>query len=122
NDGIDPIPSNAYDVNGTWDMDRDTDWQKTLFGNTSYLTDVQGSISGGNGSTQFMVSGNYHRQTSVFLGDFKNDKIGVTSNLNHRTANDRFSIQLSTTFNSNKNQLPGDGLLVSDALNLAPNA
>ncbi|RUA18585.1 MAG: SusC/RagA family TonB-linked outer membrane protein [Flavobacteriia bacterium] len=122
NDGIDPIPSYANDVNGTWDLDRDTDWQKTLFGNTSYLTDVQGSISGGNGSTQFMVSGNYHGQTSVFLGDFKNDKIGVTSNLNHRTANDRFSIQLSTTFNSNKNQLPGDGLLVTDALNLAPNA
>jgi len=122
NDGIDPIPSYAYDVNGTWDLDRNTDWQKELFGNTSYLTDVQGSISGGNESTQFLVSGNYHRQTSVFHGDFHNDKIGVASNLSHKTADERFSIQLSTTFSSNKNRLPGDGLLVLDALNLAPNA
>jgi TonB-linked SusC/RagA family outer membrane protein len=122
NDGIDPIPFHAYDVNGTWDMDRHTDWQKKLFGNTSYLTDLQGSISGGNETTQFLVSGNFHRQTSVFPGDFNNDKIGVLSNLGHRSANDRFSIQLSTTFSSNKNRLPGDGLLVLDALNLAPNA
>ncbi|MEO2052010.1 MAG: SusC/RagA family TonB-linked outer membrane protein [Allomuricauda sp.] len=122
NDGIDPIPFHAYDVNGTWDMDRHTDWQRKLFGNTSYLTDLQGSISGGNETTQFLVSGNFHRQTSVFPGDFNNDKIGVLSNLGHRSANNRFSIQLSTTFSSNKNRLPGDGLLVLDALNLAPNA
>ncbi len=122
NDGIDPIPFYAYDVNGTWDMDRHTDWQRKLFGNTSYLTDVQGSISGGNETTQFLVSGNFHRQTSVFPGDFNNDKIGVLSNLGHRSANNRFSIQLSTTFSANKNRLPGDGLLVLDALNLAPNA
>ena len=45
NDGIEPIPSNAYDVNGTWDQDRNTDWQRELFGNTSYMTNVQGSVS-----------------------------------------------------------------------------
>ncbi|MCK0160490.1 SusC/RagA family TonB-linked outer membrane protein [Allomuricauda sp. F6463D] len=122
NDGIDPFPSNAYDVNGTWYPNRQTDWQKALFGRTSYLTDVRGSISGGNASTQFLVSGNYYSQSSVFPGNFSNNKVSVLSNLGHRTKDNRFSVQLSTSFTSNTNDLPGDGLLVFQALQLAPNA
>lgn len=122
NDGIDPIPFSAYDVNGTWDPNRNTDWQETLFGRTSYLTDIRGSISGGNELTQFLISGNYFSQSSVFPGNFSNDKVSVLSNLGHRTKDNRFSVQLSTSFTSNTNDLPGDGLLVFRALQLAPNA
>src|SRR5690606_26009068 len=45
NDGITEYPYNAYDVNGTWDPKRETDWQKVIFGKTSYLTNIQGSRS-----------------------------------------------------------------------------
>ncbi|MFD2101307.1 SusC/RagA family TonB-linked outer membrane protein [Flagellimonas iocasae] len=122
NDGVTEYPANAYDVNGTWDQDRETDWQKVFFGKTSYLTNVQGSISGGDAQTQFLVSGNYHAQTSVFPGDYKNDKISVLANLGHRTQDGRFSVQLSTSYTANGNHLPGDGFLVSEAFSLAPNA
>src|SRR5690606_12961837 len=98
-----------YDVNGTWNPDRYTDWQRVLIGKTSYLTNVQGSISGGNARTQFLVSGNYHGQSSVFPGDYKNDKVSVLTNLGHRTMDGRFSVQLSTSYTSNRNNLPGDG-------------
>ena len=122
NDGINPLPSNAYDVNGTWNESSNTDWQKTLFGKTSYLTIGQGSISGGNGHTQFLVSGNYHKQTGVFPGYHHNDKISTLANLSHKTKNDRLSLQLTAIHTSNQNNLPSDGLIVSKAISLAPNA
>jgi len=122
NDGIDPLPFNAYDINGTWDDTRETDWQKVLFGKTSYLTNFQGSISGGNQQTRFLVSGTAHKQTSVFPGDFNNNKISALANLNHKSKNDKLSLQFSSSYTSNQNNLPGDGLLVLQALTLAPNA
>tara|TARA_R100000935_G_scaffold58923_1_gene100045 strand:+ start:17858 stop:20809 length:2952 start_codon:yes stop_codon:yes gene_type:complete len=122
NDGIDPIPFYAYDVNGTWNENRETDWQKVLFGKTAYLTNIQGSISGGGNQTRFLVSGNYHKQTSVFPGDYSNDKISALASLNHTSKNDRLSLQLSTNYTNNRNNLPGDGALVYVALALPPNA
>src|SRR5690606_14513200 len=121
NDGIDPLPSNAYDINGTWDNNRYTDWQKILFGKTSYLTNLQGSISGGNAQTSFMVSGNYHFQSNVFIGDYHNDKVSLLTNLNHRTKDDKLTFQLSIGYTSNQNNLPGTSLVLS-ALTLPPNA
>ncbi|MHA7831835.1 MAG: SusC/RagA family TonB-linked outer membrane protein [Flagellimonas sp.] len=122
NDGVTEYPANAYDVNGTWDQNRETDWQKVFFGKTSYLTNVQGSVSGGDARTHFLVSGNYHTQTSVFSGDYKNEKISMLANLGHRSKDGRFSLQLSTSYTSNGNNLPGDGSLVTKAFALAPNA
>ncbi|MHA7830184.1 MAG: SusC/RagA family TonB-linked outer membrane protein [Flagellimonas sp.] len=122
NDGVTQYPANAYDVNGTWDQNKETDWQKLFFGKTSYLTNVQGSISGGDSRTQFLLNGNYHGQTSVFPGDYRNDKISVLANVGHRSKDRRFSVQLSTSYIANGNNLPGDGSLVTKAFALAPNA
>ncbi|MCR9228664.1 MAG: SusC/RagA family TonB-linked outer membrane protein [Flavobacteriaceae bacterium] len=121
NDGIDPLPSNAYDINGTWDENRYTNWQKVLFGKTSYLTNVQGSMSGGSQQTQFLISGNYHRQSNVYYGDYANDKISVLANLNHASKDDRFGLQFSTGYTANTNNLPATGLAAT-ALGLPPNA
>ena len=122
NDGVDPIPFYAYDVNGTWDENRETDWQKVLFGKTAYLTNIQGSISGGSDRTRFFFFFNYHKQTSVFPGDYSNDKISALASLNHTSKNDRLSLQLSTNYTNNRNNLPGDAALVYVALALPPNA
>lgn len=121
NDGIDPLPYNAYDINGTWDENRETDWQKELFGKTSYLTDIQGSFSGGNEQTQFLISGNFNKQTTVFPGDFGNNKIAVLSNLHHQSINDKLSLKFSVNYMTNNNNLPSNDL-IREALLLAPNA
>lgn len=121
NDGVSPLPFNAYDVNGTWNPSRETDWQKVLFGKTSYLTNLRGSLSGGTANTGFLLSGTYHRQTNVFPGDFENDKVSALANLHHRSNNDRLSVQFSAAYTSNRNNLPATGLVLS-AISLAPNA
>ncbi len=52
NDGI-GFGEADYDVNGVWDRNRYTDWQKELLGGTAEFTDLQGSVSGGSERTQF---------------------------------------------------------------------
>ncbi|WP_349293608.1 TonB-dependent receptor plug domain-containing protein [Flavobacterium flavigenum] len=66
NDGL-SYGATDYDINGTWDQNRYTDWQKELLGGTSLQQDIQGTLSGGSERTQFLLSGNYHQETTVFL-------------------------------------------------------
>jgi TonB-linked SusC/RagA family outer membrane protein len=121
NDGITEYPVYAYDINGTWDQNRYTDWQEELMGETAYYTTASTSVQGGSEETQFLVRGNYEEQTTVFPGDFKYQKGGALVNLNHTAKNDKFSMQLSANFVTDKNKLPPTNL-VYDAYSLAPNA
>ncbi|MCR9229102.1 MAG: SusC/RagA family TonB-linked outer membrane protein [Flavobacteriaceae bacterium] len=122
NDGVEPIPDNAYDINGTWDTDRYTNWQKELFGRTSYLTNVQGTLSGGSQQTQFLISGNFNGQTDALPGDHHSTKVSGLANLNHKTKDGRFSAQLSTNYVSHTNDLPYSVSLVLEGLLTPPNA
>jgi TonB-linked SusC/RagA family outer membrane protein len=121
NDGITEYPVYAYDINGTWDQNRYTDWQEELMGETAYYTTASTNVQGGSEETQFLVRGNYEEQTTVFPGDFKYQKGGALVNLNHTAKNDKFSMQLSANFVTDKNKLPPTNL-VYDAYSLSPNA
>src|SRR5690606_35438196 len=68
NDERDPR-ANDYDINGSWDESRYTNWQKELIGGTAYFSNTQLSISGGNSQTQFLVGGAHHKETTVYPGD-----------------------------------------------------
>ena len=121
NDGINEYPENAYDVNGTWDQNRYTDWQKELLGGTAYINNVQLSASGGSANTQFLVGGTYRRETTVFPGDAHYTKAAVHSSITHRSDDDKFNLVFSADYSVDKNSLPGIDL-TSRALSLAPNA
>lgn len=86
-----------------FDPERYTDWGKDLMGNTAHLTSVNGTISGGTQLTQFRLGANYNRNTYVFKGGFADTKGGMMLNLNHSTANKKFSVMLSTNYSLNKN-------------------
>ncbi|MDG3583363.1 SusC/RagA family TonB-linked outer membrane protein [Galbibacter pacificus] len=121
NDGIDPYPSSAYDVNGTWDQNRYTDWQKELSGGTAWTTNTQLGISGGNENTRFLISGTHRKETSVFPGDNGYHRTSVHNNLNHRSDDERFSMNMSVDYAAEtNNQMFAD--LTSDAMTLPPNA
>lgn len=82
NDGVTPSFMD-YDVNGTWDSNRYTDWQKELIGGTVHYKDANASVSGGSTQTQFLVSGTFHEETTVFPGDFGYKRGVLRSTLNH---------------------------------------
>lgn len=121
NDGIVKYPVAAYDVNGTWDQNRYTDWQKVLTGGTAQISDLQTSITGGSAQTQFLISGNYHNETTVFPGDYKYKRGGVTFNLNHQSADNTFKINFSASYSSQNNNLPGTDF-TRESRSLPPNA
>ncbi|MEC4004828.1 SusC/RagA family TonB-linked outer membrane protein [Flavobacterium sp. SUN052] len=120
NDGI-PIPSYAYDVNGTWDQNRSTDWQKELFGGTASLSNLQASLSGGSAQTQFLLSGTYGTQTTVFPGTFTYKKGNVHFSLNHSSLDKKFKVAFTAGYTSQGNNQPRVDL-VQEAITIAPNA
>ena len=69
NDNI-GIEAYEHDLNGNWDPQRNTDWQKELIGGTAHYTDAQATVSGGNTNTQYLIGSGYHKETTVFPGDF----------------------------------------------------
>lgn len=121
NDGISPIPEYAYDVNGTWDQNRYTDWQKELMGGTANITNIQSSLSGGSAQTQFLLSGNYNKETTVYLGDFSYRKGNVHLNVNHESENKKFKTNMSVGYTSQNNNQPRMDMM-REAVNIAPNA
>src|SRR5690606_31295175 len=70
NDGITEYPANAYDVNGTWEEDRFTDWQKKFIGGKAISQNTQFSIGGGSGTTTYLFSAGHRNDGTVFIGDF----------------------------------------------------
>ncbi|MEA9412639.1 SusC/RagA family TonB-linked outer membrane protein [Flavobacterium sp. PL02] len=120
NDGI-PYGPTDYDVNGTWDQSRYTNWQKVFIGGTSEINDVQASLTGGSSGTQFLVSGNFHKETTVFPGDYDYKKGNLLANLNHESQNKKFNINFSMGYTVQKNYQPGVDI-TQQAILLAPNA
>lgn len=120
NDGVVPDPNADYDFS-LWDTTRNTDWQNELIGGTAKYTDLQGAVSGGNAQTQFLVGTSYHKETTVFPGDFNDQKGSVHFNINNVSPNQKFNILLSAIYTVDNNRLSGYDL-TQQALQLAPDA
>ena len=104
-----------------WDTTRYTDWQKALLGGTARYNDAQGTVSGGNSNTQFLIGGGYHRETTVFPGDFSDQRGSLHFNITNFSTDRRFKLLLSGNYTVNYNQLTGVDL-TSTAIQTPPDA
>ncbi|RKF37129.1 SusC/RagA family protein [Sphingobacterium siyangense] len=105
NDKINTYPVNAYDINGTWDQNHETDWVKTLIGKKATLSNTQLSLSGGSETTNFMISLGHNEQSTVFGNDFKYNSNNFNSNISHRSKDNRFLMSISNMFSQQKNNV-----------------
>lgn len=121
NDGLTPDPNSDYDLfnHYGWDTTRNTNWQKELIGRTARYGDYNISISGGSATTQFLIGGNLHRETTVFPGDLADNKGGVHFSLNNSSTNQRFHFQLTGSYMADNNQLSSTDF-TTDAVQLPP--
>jgi len=126
NDGI-PFPSiatnpndNYYDVDGVWDTTRYTNWQKVLIGNTAHYTNAQASISGGNANTQFLIGGGYYNSSTVFPGDYGDQKGSLHFSLTNTSTNQRFKVVLTASYINENNDVPE--IDPTQGIELAPDA
>jgi len=121
NDGLSAYGATDYDVNGTWDSTRSTDWQKVLLGGNAQYTDLQGNVSGGTTNTQFLVGGDYHRETTVFSNQLADQKGSLHFNFRNSSVDQKFTFQLAGSYLYDANRLPASDLS-SIAIALAPDA
>jgi TonB-linked SusC/RagA family outer membrane protein len=124
NDGIDwtsPLVS-ANDLK-VWDTTRYTNWQNELLGGTAKYTNLSASVSGGTSSSRYLISGTYHKETTVFPfpSAFADTKGSVHFNLDANSTDNKFKLQFSGNFMADNNQLPQVDI-TQYALLLQPNA
>ncbi|MBS7320200.1 MAG: SusC/RagA family TonB-linked outer membrane protein [Myroides sp.] len=105
NDGITELPANAYDINGTWDADRYTDWQKEFIGGKAVSQNTQFSIGGGSGQTSYLISAAHRNDGTVFPGNFGYKRTNFMLNVNHRSKDERFTVQSNIQKSSQRNTM-----------------
>ncbi len=117
NDGIQPTAANAPDLI-LWDTTQNTNWVKELIGNTSPLSDLQLNLSGGDLRTQFVLSGAYRTDGTVFSDKAKSIRGFGKIGLNHLAFNERLKVDLSVSYIANDDyQTPN----LITYINLPPN-
>jgi len=104
-----------------WDTTRYTNWQKTLIGGTAQYTNINVGISGGTTASQYTVGGTYHRETTVFPGNFADQRGSLHFNLSSKSINQKIQLQLSGNYMVDNNKLPRSDL-TSRAVLYEPNA
>lgn len=117
-DGRVPTSTNAPDLT-IWDPNTFTDWQDLVIGNTAEITNAQASFAGGNEQTSFLLSGNYRKDGSVYIGDKSFKKVGGLLSVTHNSKNRKFALTSTVNFNTDDNNTIATDL--SRYINLAPN-
>lgn len=102
-----------------WDTTRNTDWQKELIGRTAHTTNAQVGLSAGTSRTRFTFGGAFYKETTVFPGDFAYLRGSGHLNVDHKSADEKFSATFSTNYSASDNKLPS-GDLTSSATTLPP--
>ncbi|MBD8084662.1 SusC/RagA family TonB-linked outer membrane protein, partial [Chryseobacterium caseinilyticum] len=121
NDNISAYPAIAYDINGTWDENRFTDWRKELIGNYADITNTQFSLSGGSENTSYLISLGHSQQTTVFGENFRYRTNTVSGNISHRSADRKFTFNMSNLFSALDNNILTSDVTAASYI-LSPNA
>jgi TonB-linked SusC/RagA family outer membrane protein len=102
-----------------WDTTRYTDFKKMLIGGQSATSNVQLSLSGGSKRFQYLVGTSYHRETTVFPGDLKDERFSGHTSLHYQDRDSNLNISLSLIALKDKNKSISNDL--TKYVNLAPN-
>ena len=104
NDGVVPNTTNAPDLT-VWDTTKSTDWQKLLLGGTGNVTDVQATLSGGEGRTRFLFNAAYRKETTVFPGDNSAKRFSTRLNIDHTSDDRKFNASISASYSHDKTDI-----------------
>ncbi|WP_343643439.1 SusC/RagA family TonB-linked outer membrane protein [Chryseobacterium sp.] len=120
NDNV-AYPATMYDINGTWDQSRYTDWQKKLIGGTAESYAVQLSMSGGSENFSYQISYGHNEQGTVLPADFRYKTNTINANFGYFTPDRRLEFNFVNTFSFQNNNVQNDDM-TSKAIGLSPNA
>jgi TonB-linked SusC/RagA family outer membrane protein len=118
NDALVADATTAPDI-ASWDTTRYKDFKKLLTGGTARSTDASVQLSGGTSLTSFFVGSNFHKETTVFPGNFNDKRTSVNLSVSHSSPNKKFGLTVSALFSNDDNHLLS--IDVSRYLQLPPN-
>lgn len=118
NDGIIPTTANAPDLL-VWDSTKTNDWQRKYLGGTANTTDAQATVSGGDHRTRFLLNAGYHKETTVFPGDFDDYRVSTRLNADHNSQDQKFNASVSVNYSYGASNLLLQDM--SSRYNLPPN-
>jgi TonB-dependent starch-binding outer membrane protein SusC len=102
NDGLPVDISTAPDLI-SWDTARYTDFKKMLIGGEAVTNNVQLSFSGGSNRLKYYLGAGYHRETTVFPGDLRNERLSGHVNLHYQSRDTNLNVTLSVIASHDKN-------------------
>ncbi len=79
---------------------------KELIGNSAIYSAAHANLSGGNEYTQYSIRANYKKESSVFPGDFSDQKSSIYFNLISNSLNKKFRMDFSGLYLLDLNRLP----------------
>jgi TonB-linked SusC/RagA family outer membrane protein len=103
----------------SWDTTRYTDWQKWQTGGNAPTSNANLFLSGGNETTQMMMSLGYYREGTVYPSDMAYLRGTASFSFNHRSADNRFKLAVYTNYAKDRNNMFNGSLT---AMLLSPNA
>ncbi len=118
NDGMAMTNSTAPDIL-LWDTTRYTNMGETFMGENAVTTDASFTLTGGSGNTQYILGGNYRKEGTVFPGGMYVQRGTGNLGVQHRSANGKLSINASTAYSYNANNLTAGDM--GFTLSLPPN-
>ncbi|MBC7849538.1 MAG: SusC/RagA family TonB-linked outer membrane protein, partial [Chitinophagaceae bacterium] len=119
NDNRTPTLSTAFDL-FAWDTTQYRDWTKSLIGGTSHYSNADVRLAGGNNQTQFSLSSNFSRETTVYPTTKGTKRSTVFSSISHKSLDSKFNLQFSGSYGFDLSELvPGD---LTTFINLVPNS
>ena len=119
-DGIAAYPANAYDINGTWSPNKETDWYETLIGKTYINQQQHLNISGGSDQSRFFLSLYNSVQTTPYLSDFKYKKYGFNLSTVYTSKDKKLKIAPIIYYTKQENRLAE--IDITNKIMLAPNS
>ncbi|HXB06769.1 MAG TPA: SusC/RagA family TonB-linked outer membrane protein [Puia sp.] len=120
NDGVKPAPTD-YDVNGTWDTTKGTDWRKFFLGSHASTTRANATWSGGSANSNFLIGANYSAIGNIERHKGSVRQGGINFSLNTATNDRKVTMALSGSYTNNlDNTVPAD--FSGSAITQAPDA
>ncbi|MBL1410994.1 SusC/RagA family TonB-linked outer membrane protein [Sphingobacterium faecale] len=109
------------DIDGTWDVTRETDWQDELIGGTAISKNLGMSVSGGNEYTSFLISANRNNETTVYPISDGYKRNNLSTNISHKSKDERFQLTSTVSYSVQKSDFINTDL-TREAIVLPPNA
>jgi len=100
-----------YDINGAWDQNKYTDWQKELIGGNAPVTNIQTSLSGGTGNIQYHVGGSYYNEGTVFPGSFSFSRNTGNMGFQYSSDNKKFNAMFSANYSVSESNMFNEDIL-----------